>query len=119
MNKELEAFYKIKAKLIKTEGNTTYGSIIDLTNLDTIETALKRLERIDNQPFINGIKEIVPADKISKQLKALETIKEIMSIEEEDFFYDKETDTYFFVGFKVSKEQYDLLRKVLLHYGKE
>jgi len=46
MNKELEAFYKIKAKLIKVEGNTTYGSIIDLTNLDTIEKSLKAFEEL-------------------------------------------------------------------------
>ena len=37
----------------------------------------------------------------------------LTSLEEEDFFYDKETDTYFFVGYKVSKNQYDLLREVL------
>ena len=41
MSKELDAFYKIKDKLIKVEGNTTYGSITDLTNLDIIETALE------------------------------------------------------------------------------
>lgn len=51
---------------------------------------------------------------IEKELKTLEIIKEIMPIEKEDFFYDKETDTYFFIGYKVSKKQYDLLREVFL-----
>lgn len=60
-----------------------------------------------------------PANKeklhiIEKALKALEIIKDSIPIEEEDFFYDKETDTYFFIGHKVSKEQFYLLKEVLL-----
>ena len=35
-------------------------------------------------------------------------------VKEEDFFYDKETDTYFFIGYRVSKKQYDLVKEVLL-----
>ncbi len=53
-------------------------------------------------------------NNIEKQLKALEIIKESIPIEEEDFVYDEETDTYFFIGDKVSKEQFDLLREVML-----
>lgn len=48
MDKALEAFNKIKAKLIKVEGNTTYGSIMDLTNLDIIEIALKEYKAIED-----------------------------------------------------------------------
>ena len=51
---------------------------------------------------------------IEKELKALDVIRESIPIEEEDFFYDKETDTYFFIGNKVSKEQFYLLKEVLL-----
>ena len=35
---------------------------------------------------------------IEMTLKALEIIKETIPIKEEDFFYDEETDTYFFIG---------------------
>ena len=42
-----------------------------------IEKALKRLEEIDNRPFINGIREEMPADVICKKLKALEIIKKL------------------------------------------
>lgn len=51
---------------------------------------------------------------IEMTLKALEIIKETIPIKEEDFFYDEETDTYFFIGYEVSKNQYDLLKEVLL-----
>jgi len=53
-------------------------------------------------------------DIIETELKALKFIKEIIPIEEKDFFYDKETDTYFFIGQKVSKEKYNFLKEVLL-----
>lgn len=127
MNKELEALEKIMSFIDIYKGN--YDKETHLCNPEivglkgVIETALKRLEKYDalnlsceELQFISNILKN-PNDSIEK-LKALEMIKEIMSVEEEDFFYDKETDTYFFVGFKVSKEQYDLLKKVLLHYGK-
>jgi len=54
MSKELDVFYKVKNKLIKVEGNTTYGSITDLTNLDIIEKGLKALEIIKNYTYSGG-----------------------------------------------------------------
>ena len=48
-----------------------------------------------------------------KELKALEIMKTKLGIEKEDFFYD-DVLGYMFVGNVVSKEEYDLLKEVLL-----
>ena len=79
----------------------------DLTLLEEFECIV-----VDLVPLAKEVnKESIKA--VEKSLKALEIIKEIIPIEEEDFFYDKETDTYFFIGHKVSKNQYELLKEVL------
>ena len=72
MNKELtplEAFRNIFNYLAE-DTKREYKA-----DLKIIKTALKRLEEIDNRPFINGIREEIPADIICKKLKALEIIK--------------------------------------------
>ena len=52
---------------------------------------------------------------IEKELKALEIIKNIKGlIEDEDLFYDSEEDKYYFFSNEISKEEYDLLKEVLL-----
>ena len=71
--------------------------------------ALERLTRIHNHDEFMECYDI-----IENGLKALEIIKETLSFEKEDFFYEKIYDTYFFIGNKVSKEKYDLLKEVLL-----
>lgn len=52
-------------------------------------------------------------NEIKKNKQALEIIKESIPIEGEDFFYDSEFDTYLFLGNKVSKEEFELLKEVL------
>jgi len=43
----LEAFERIKNKLLRQEGNTTYGNINDKCDLDIIEEELHRLEDLE------------------------------------------------------------------------
>lgn len=131
-NKELtalEAFNKIQDKLIRVDGNTTYGSIIDYTNLKIIEKALKRLEEIDKLPKA----EFYTTDKIEldneldKKLKALEIIKSWLSDRivrfDEDLIvirltnnYCNPTDDtfYYYIVPEQEKEQIKLLKEVLL-----
>ena len=112
MSKELKAFERIKN--ITYDRTDLYGIEEYRKALDIIETALKanqeRIEELEETNHLMFIRE----HENTKKLKALEIIKEIIPIEEEDFFYDKETDTYFFIGHKVSEEQYGLLKEVLL-----
>ena len=66
-----------------------------------------------------GAKEIIEnalekQEQDQKKLKAYEIIIRSLDIEEEDFCYDKRTDTCFFIGCEVSKKEYDLLKEVLL-----
>ena len=68
----------------------------------SVEQKLGQYEDIDDDP-----------KHLEKVKKALEIIKESIPIEEEDFFYDSEFDTYLFIGHKVSKEQFYLLNRVL------
>ena len=107
MSKELEA--------LKELGNYRVNDIDycvkDTIEYDIIENALKRLEVYDKCNYQTTIHKDVL--QISKELEALNIIKEIFPIEEEDFCYDKQTDTYIFLGYKVSKEEYDLLKEVL------
>ena len=84
--------------------------------LSVIETALKEnaeLKKIKLLPYPK-VNDEEYRRSVIKSLQVLEIIKEIIPIEEEDFFYDKETDTYFFIGYRVSKKQFELLKEVLL-----
>ena len=137
MSKELTALEKLMngrcntcfSEVCETERN---GACPNFKNYKIIETALKNYQELLKRPCVlvgrtNGHTQAM-IDKIcknykeikitnlddEKKLKALEIIKEIIPIEEEDFFYDKETDTYFFIGYKVSKKQFDLLKEVML-----
>ena len=87
---------------------------------------LEALETIKNITIIkdyeeNGLKRIVFASEVYEKqinnietaLKALEIMKTKLGIEEEDFFYD-DVLGYMFIGNVVSKEEYDLLKEVLL-----
>ena len=108
MNKELEAFVRLEQNSKRYKGRKQ--------DLDIVFAALKEKENIEktiNELFSDNGK-VITTIEIKKKLKALSTIKEVLPIEEEDFFYDKETVTYFFIGRKVSKEQFDFLKEVLL-----
>ncbi len=91
-------------------------------SFDIIETTLKQAQKDKKEleEIKNAINQGAMLSQWShdchheKELKVLEIIKETLPVKEEDFFYDKETDTYFFMGYKVSKEKYDLLKEVLL-----
>ena len=74
-----------------------------------IETALKDYER-----RLALAKEYKDINNVGKRLKAFEIIKETLPIDEQDFFYDEETNKYFFIGREVSKDRFDLLKEVLL-----
>lgn len=52
-------------------------------------------------------------DNVEKSLKTLEIIKKCLDVDKEDFYYDEETNTYFFIGVKISKEEYELLKEAL------
>lgn len=114
MTKELEALERIRKIKINGGFDTIDYFPIHKEDLDIIEAALKKQDSIE----ITAIdieqdnKELCKENK--KLKRVLEIIKESIPIEEEDFFYDKETDTYFFIGNKVSKDQYSLLKEELL-----
>lgn len=102
MSKELDALERIRSH--------NYHEHNKKECLDIIETALKEHE------LMKDIRITARFDlaQVNKEHKALEIIKESIPIEGEDFFYDSEFDTYLFIGHKVSKEQFDLLKEVLL-----
>ncbi|MCR4661675.1 MAG: hypothetical protein K5765_06745 [Clostridia bacterium] len=87
----------------------------DLWNI--IETALKRLEKIDNQDNITGIIEEVPIGEISKKLKALDIIKahpeQLLDIIETDN-YNEYLDLDYAPSQYITEQEYDLLKEVLL-----
>ena len=118
MSKELSNIQDLKSAFIshcKELGcDENYIKVCKKKFVD-IEKTLKGYEKYKTQYNIVNCypKSLLSIDDLNK-LKALEIIKEIIFIEEEDFFYDKETDTYFFIGYKVPKDKYDLLKEVLL-----
>lgn len=123
MSKELEALERLVEKQIfslKNGGLTSAKQVFE-NEYKIIETALKDYEKIKfeyNELKIYHYDLLKENERLHnqkvKKLKALEIIKESIPIEGEDFFYDSEFDTYLFIGHKVSKEQFDLLKEVLL-----
>ena len=126
MSKELEALKEIENHKIKYDVNIKYDNgeetqrrfetIKDMfpNQFALIETALKNYEKqhqIDIDLLGTANKTNV---QNQKKLKALDFIKETLPIDEEDFFFDKETNKYFFIGREVSKDRFDLLKEVLL-----
>lgn len=117
MSKELtplEALKEIKKhsgkEIVKSvwSDNNGYSKTITIDDLcDIIKKYLN--ENWQLQDEVEALKEILKENE--KQLKALEIIKEIIPIEEENFCYDKETGTYFFGGYEIPKEKYDLLKR--------
>ena len=53
-------------------------------------------------------------DIIEKELAALQFLKKILPIIEYDFWYDEDTEKYYFMGAETTKENYDLLKEVIL-----
>lgn len=83
-------------------------------NYDALNNA-RGFEYADNKAGVScRLVPIEEAREQDKKLKALEIIKETLSIEEDDFYYDEESDKYFFVGSVINKDKYDLLKEVLL-----
>ncbi len=116
MNEELEALRRLRNTLL-TEA---YAQDV-LPDVEIIEAALKdyeklkdeydRLESIYNH-FIKQYNQLMKDH--SKVLKALEIIKRLINKSGiENWIYETEND-YVFADFRISKEEYDLLKEVLL-----
>ena len=125
MNKELEALERTRKKLAKHCNDIYEWSSIE-DDLDIIETALKRLNYIDENRLsdedIHIVQGMTFEDKVEciKKLKALEIITNKIKIEFTDHFLGIKGNYYIIVNndvlgaIKVDKEKYDLLKEVLL-----
>ena len=100
-------------------------------NIEIIETALKNYEELTNKPVIlygrtheksQALIDTICANykvvrivnlEDEKKLKALEEIKKVKGLIEEEDFCEYNGKYYFFAG-EVDKETYDLLKEVLL-----
>ena len=114
MNKEktpLQALNNIK--------NLFIGSPINQSQqFEIIETALKRLEKIDNTTTkMNNKKLIMFDEEVGKRLKALEIIKEkgnflcLHYSEYENKYYIYDAELY--MHNELTKEEYELLKEIL------
>ena len=90
MSKELEAFAEIENKLLKVEGNTTYGDIHDKVNLDIIKKALQVYNILKR--YVHKVSEY-PGNELSPYWIIF------------DGFEGENGD--------LTKEEYDLLKEVL------
>ena len=115
MSKGLEAFYEIKNKLIKVEGNTTYGSITDLANLNIIEKELKRLDKIDNEPIVPI--HINRYNELSDKKDVLEIIKE-KRVNVEALFYSSSCEDYnkHYTHYEdLTPEEYNIVKEIMIN----
>ena len=132
MTKELEALKTIIGVIAYVDLRDLDRESID-NSLEIIETALKQLETynkassiIDNLPQskiivneegafdIEDCKDLMLVDKdeFNKKLKVIEIIKKLLSI---SIIYTKqETHYYASISDKLTQEEYDLLKEVLL-----
>ncbi len=132
MSKELEAFYKVKDKLIKVEGKTIYGSIIDLTNLDIIENALNQLEELEKE-YDNDIKGLYEDyldisknyAELNEKYQELEKVLKIIKEKGVDIFKLKECKrcklpkeynmrSCYSRHKEITQDEFDLFKRVLL-----
>lgn len=140
MNKELEAFERVKESLLHAVGGNGYPHYINYANsaepaeedLDTIETALKKAEAIDKCHLV-AIPRMSNKTSIADECVFLQTVLKIIIIKEvnvQNFKNACATMSYeqylfmwkdgCFMGIRLTskimltQEEYDLLKEVLL-----
>ena len=77
--------------------------------LEALEEIKETLSQLDTSFYSKE-----SLNTIEKELKALEIMTKSLDIKEEDFFYDDKENVYYFIGSEIPKEEYDLLKEVLL-----
>lgn len=129
MTKELEALERIKKieiykeedyydpddeRTIGLSGYEYQGSVEEeyANEIDILETALIRLEKIDKLPKTEfyTTNKIELNNELDKKLKALEIIKKYYIFEENQFYPFKRKE----IGVSETEEENDLLKEVLL-----
>ena len=112
MSKELTLLQALK-EIGKIKENGVY--INTTFEYKVLEILLKDYEKSEKNNINEALKRflIKQCPDVEKKIKALEIIKEVLYISKEDFYYDAETDTHFFMGMKLSENKFDLLKEVL------
>ena len=118
MSKELTPLEALKTIILGTNVDTYRSSVEEIDNaISIIETALKRLEKIETTTHS------VLREDISNKLKALEIIKEkrvdvdyLITCIERNIKPLQNYNEYIkeFYGIELAQEEYDLLKEVLL-----
>lgn len=117
MTKELKALERIGNYQVVTDyEKDEVKTIKELlpSSYEVVETALKRLEKIDKRDSVIGIIEEEPLDIVSKKLKALEIIKEMLG---SDIGYKLNANSRKIlkeIFESLPKEKQDLLKEALL-----